>query len=79
MEDSFNDSKYYIHVDDNHLEQLIDETKEFFDSWSYVFESDDVFDKIDLKVKNTTLPRAYGLIKIHKPDLPVRIIVSSCC
>ena len=41
-----------------------------------VFNSDEAFSEIKLDIKNTTLPKAYGLIKVHKPQFPVRIIVS---
>ena len=41
------------------------------------FDFEDYFDSIQLNLKNTVLPRAYALIKIHKQSNPVRIIVSS--
>ena len=42
-----------------------------------VFKLDPSFDHINLVTENTTLSRAYGLIKVHKKDYPVRIIVPS--
>lgn len=39
--------------------------------------TNDVFKTPLSHVNNVNLPRAYGLIKIHKKDLPVRIIVST--
>ena len=42
-----------------------------------VIDYDEVFSNISLNLNNTVLPRAYGLFKIHKENLPIRIIVSS--
>ena len=28
------------------------------------------------KIKNSNLPRAYGLVKTHKPNQPIRVIIS---
>ena len=73
-----NTSRYNLETK-NPLKNLKENTKILLDSWNNkgVFEHDDAFDRIKLNLNNTTLPRAYATIKIHKENNPIRIIVSS--
>ena len=78
MEDALNDKKYYKKLQKNPLNSLKKRIKKLLDFWldRGVFESDIAFSNIDLNVGSTQLARSYGLVKIHKVDNPLRIIVS---
>ena len=61
----------------NPLRKLQKDMEAFLEKWQRrgVFDCDDSFDNIELNLHNTVLPRGYALIKIHKPNNPIRIIV----
>ena len=61
----------------NPFEDIKKDTINFLDVWKHkgVFNSDPSFNNINLYVKNTSLPRGCALIKVHKNDFPVRLII----
>lgn len=79
VESSLLDENLYKKQLKNPLPKLKEKAKHLLDLWDQkgVFKLDPSFDYINLTTDNTTLSRAYGLIKVHKKDQPVRIIVPS--
>ena len=79
VELQLNNTKYYSKLPKNPISKLRNYTKHIISVWN----SRGVFDYIinlnnyKSSIDNSVLARAYGLIKIHKTDFPVRIIVSN--
>ncbi|XP_023245013.1 uncharacterized protein LOC106646168 [Copidosoma floridanum] len=83
VERALGDSMYYHRLDSqkraNHLTRIINSTKKLVDVW----DNRGVFDTVEIdrpdvnQLSGCNLAKAYGLIKVHKPGLPVRIIVSA--
>jgi len=76
MEACLSDSNTYIKLKQNPVNKLLSELKIMIKRWNnlgYVSACSYLF----LNTSNATLPRAYGLPKIHKAGHPLRIIVSS--
>lgn len=79
VEDALNDDKYYMKLKNNPINGLKNKIIKMIDCWENrgVFECDVAFKHVNNKLDNTLVPRAYALIKIHKVNNPIRIIVSA--
>ena len=68
MEIELNKKDSYLICDKNPFVKLKNTTVKFFKKWQTfgVFDCDNCFQYIVFDLENTNLPRAYGLIKIHK-------------
>ena len=79
VELALKDEKYYTKLNKNPLPKLIDLTKSLLSSWKNkgVFEDSPYFKHAFGIIDYSTLPRAYGSIKLHKNCFPVRIVVSA--
>lgn len=73
------EDKYYEQLPKNLLNSLEKSVDNITQKWLKlgIHKLDSSFDILQRKINNTNLARAYGLIKIHKKDLPARIIVST--
>ncbi|EFN65155.1 hypothetical protein EAG_05789, partial [Camponotus floridanus] len=74
--DLLNDSDTYMIVNRDSAKKMCNELNDILKRWQrldYISASK----KRSLYCSDGTLPRAYGLPKIHKPNSPLRIIVSS--
>jgi len=70
------DSNTYTLLKRNPINKLLFDLKEILKCWlnhKYISAHTHTF----LNSSNAILPKAYGLLKIHKPGYPLRIIVSS--
>ena len=71
-----NDTGTYQKLDKNPFNKIKDKCKEIVKRWKMKeYISEQTFRS--LNITDCNLPRAYGLPKIHKPDNPLRIIISS--
>ena len=80
VEEALGDDSYYIPLEKkNPINIARKKMTQLLKKWSArgVFECDNSFGNISLKLDNTNIPRAYALIKIHKENYPIRIIVSA--
>lgn len=76
MVSSLNDRNTYSLVQRNPINKILEDLKRMIKRWQQnEYISDTTFSRLNFS--NAILPRAYGLPKIHKPGLPLRIIVSS--
>jgi len=76
MEECLSDTNTYSILQRNPINKVLSNLKEILKRWvSSKFISTSTYNY--LNTSNPILPRAYGLPKIHKPGLPLRIIVSS--
>jgi len=76
MENYLSDTNTYSILQRNPVNKLLKNLKQLLNRWSnskYITTRTHNF----LNSSNPILPRAYGLPKIHKQGLPLRIIVSS--
>lgn len=79
VESNLSDAKYYVLLKRNPLNKLIKDTNSMLENWNNKFAFDMGIDNLDIELKThkSNLPRCYGLIKVHKKDFPIRVIVSS--
>jgi len=76
MEDLLRDQDTYINIKKNPINELNNSARTLLTRWTknnYI--TTEVYKK--LYCSDGILPRAYGLPKIHKPNNPLRIIISS--
>jgi len=76
MENSLSDTNTYTVIPRNPANKLLNNLKDLLKHWlnsNYISPQTHRY----LNASNPILPRAYGLPKIHKEGLPLRIIVSS--
>lgn len=79
VELSLADKKYYLPVKLNPIKIVREKMTNLLEIWERrgLFECDCAFRCVSTQLNNTLIPKAYALIKIHKKDFPVRIIVSA--
>lgn len=76
MTDMFSDESTYLILSKNPIRKMINGLHELLVRWkSHNYISDMTYKR--LNCTDGVLPRAYGLPKIHKPNCPFRVIVSS--
>ena len=80
VETAFSDRKYYTVIKKSPLRILQNKIKSLIKDWEQkgVLDSDTCFSRVShTEIDNTNLARAYALVKIHKENNPIRIIVSA--
>ena len=82
VETALSDKKHYAVIKKSPLRTLQNRIKLLIKDWEQkgVFDSDTCFSRVShAEIDNTNLARAYALVKIHKGNNPIRIIVSAIC
>ena len=77
MENLFNDKSTYIIISKNPLKSLQTKTSEILKNLNNDKLLDNQYFNLQLTLTNTSLPKAYGLPKVHKKDYPLRPIIST--
>jgi len=76
MTDMFSDESTYLILSKNSIRKMINGLHELQERWkNHNYIPDMTYKR--LNCTDGVLPRAYGLPKIHEPNCPCRIIVSS--
>ena len=80
VEIALSEKKYYTVINKSPLRILQNKIKVLIKNWEQkgVLDSDTCFSRVShTDIDNTNLARAYALVKIHKENNPIRIIVSA--
>ena len=80
VEAALSDRKYYTFLKKSPLRTLQNKIKSLIKDWEQkgVLDLDTCFSRVShTEIDNTNLARAYALVKIHKVNNPIRIIVSA--